>query len=102
VKGTKALLGVPKDCCSFEFTYTGRTKYAQSDIEAFDRALRERFGNGGVWTHWGQMMKDPETEDMLARYKDYKRWREIRDVLDPGGVFLNEWQEKVLPPVDKV
>lgn len=99
VKGTKALLGVPKDCCSFEFTYTGRTRYAQADINAFDRALREKFGDGGVWTHWGQMMRDPRAEDVMARYRHYRRWREIRDELDPGGVFLNEWQDKVLPVV---
>ena len=99
VKGTKALLGVPKDCCSFEFTYTGRTRYAQSDIDEFDTALRARFGNGGVWTHWGQMMRNPAAEDILARYEDYGRWREIRDELDPGGLFLNEWQNEVLPPV---
>jgi hypothetical protein len=99
VKGTKALLGVPKDCCSFEFTYTGRTKYAQSDIDAFDSALRARFGDGGIWTHWGQMMKDPGAGDIRARYQYYRRWREIRDELDPGGVFLNEWQENLLPVV---
>jgi hypothetical protein len=99
VKATKALLGVPKDCCSFEFTYTGRTKYAQGDIDAFDVALRQKFGKDGVWTHWGQMMRAVPAEDMAARYKDYGRWREIRDRLDPGGVFLNDWQVGILPTI---
>jgi hypothetical protein len=44
-------------------------------------------------------MRDPRAEDVLARYTDYRRWREIRDELDPSGVFLNEWQEEVLPVV---
>jgi hypothetical protein len=99
VRGTKALLGVPKDYCSFELTYTGRTWYAQEITEAFDRALSARFGEGEVWTHWGQMMRDPGPGEVRAMYKDYERWREVRDELDPGGVFLNEWQEKVLPGI---
>jgi hypothetical protein len=99
VKGTKSLLGVPKDCCSFEFTYTGRTKYAQDDINAFDVALRDKFGKNEIWTHWGQMMRDVAAEDVAARYKDYRRWREIRDMLDPGGVFLNDWQAEILPTI---
>jgi hypothetical protein len=93
------LLGVPKDCCSFEFTYTGRTKYAQDDINAFDVALRDKFGKNEIWTHWGQMMRDVAAEDVAARYKDYRRWREIRDMLDPGGVFLNDWQAEILPTI---
>ena len=97
IRGTKALIGVPKDVCSFEFTYTGRTKYAQDDIDAFDVALREKFGENNVWTHWGQMMKDPEPEQVKVRYEHYSKWRAIRDEFDPKGVFLNEWQEKILP-----
>jgi hypothetical protein len=99
IKGAKALLGVPKDCCSFEFTYTGRTGYAQEIMDAFDVALKERFGEGEVWYHWGQMMKDPEAREVRARYKDYEKWRRLRDQLDPEGLFLNEWHEKVLPAI---
>jgi FAD/FMN-containing dehydrogenase len=99
VRGTKALLGVPQDYCSFEITYTGNTKYAQDDMEVFDLALRERFGEGGVWTHWGQLMRDPEAQKVRAMYKNYDRWRALRDELDAGGLFLNEWQERVLPVV---
>jgi D-arabinono-1,4-lactone oxidase/FAD binding domain len=97
IRGSKALLGFPKDCCSFEFTYTGRTKYAQADVEAFDVALRERFGENDVWTHWGQLMKDPLPAQIQARYKEYHKWRAIRDELDPKGFFLNEWQDEILP-----
>ena len=99
IKGTKSLLGVPKDCCSFEFTYTGRTKYSQDDVNAFDVALRDKFGKDKIWTHWGQMMRDVPAEDFAARYEYYNRWREIRDELDPGGVFLNDWQAGILPPI---
>ncbi|KAH9204702.1 hypothetical protein DL95DRAFT_495037 [Leptodontidium sp. 2 PMI_412] len=99
IKASRALLGVPKDCCSFEFTYTGRTGYAQEIMDAFDVALKERFGEGEVWYHWGQMMKDPEAKEVRARYRDYEKWRKLRDELDPGGLFLNEWQEKVLPAI---
>jgi hypothetical protein len=97
VRGAKAILGVPKDYCSLELTYTGRTWYAQEITEAFDRALRERFGEGEVWTHWGQMMRDPAAGEVRAMYKDYARWRELRDELDDERVFLNEWQETILP-----
>ncbi|KAI9780996.1 MAG: hypothetical protein M1839_006435 [Geoglossum umbratile] len=99
MKGTKALLGVPKDYCSFEFIYTGRTRYAQAIMEGYDVALRERFGKGEVWTHWGQMMRDPEAGEVREMYKDYRRWREVRDELDERGLFLNEWQGGVLPVV---
>ncbi|KAI9867664.1 MAG: hypothetical protein M1813_008464 [Trichoglossum hirsutum] len=99
MKGTRALLGVPKDYCSFEFIYTGRTRYAQEIMEAYDVALRERFGEGEVWAHWGQIMRNPSAKEVQVMYKDYGRWRELRDELDAGGVFLNEWQAGVLPAV---
>jgi FAD binding domain/D-arabinono-1,4-lactone oxidase len=98
IKGTKAQLGCPRDYCSFEFIFTGKTKWADEVVAGYDLALRARFGNE-VRTHWGQLMRDPSHEEMRAMYPEYDRWRAIRDELDPKGCFLNDWQQSILPPL---
>ncbi len=92
------MLGCPKDYCSFEFIFTSQTSHAQEMVDAYNVALRERFG-GEVRTHWGQLMLDPTAEQMRGMYAQYDRWRTIRDERDPNGRFLNEWQTQILPPV---
>ena len=99
VKGFSAFLGCPKDYCSFEFIFTASTGYAQKMIDAYDIALREKFGND-VRMHWGQLMRDPKPEEIRGMYKNYDVWRKIRDTLDPEKTFLNEWQEGILPPLE--
>src|SRR5436190_14482890 len=63
ITATPALLGCPKDFCSFEFIFTSTTTWALEMIEAYDRALRGRFGND-VWGHWGQLLRDPSPEEI--------------------------------------
>jgi hypothetical protein len=98
MRGIRAMLGCPKDYCSFEFIFTGANTHAQEMIDAYEEALRQRFGNE-VRTHWGQLMPDPSADQMRGMYAQYERWRTIHDELDPNGRFLNEWQMQILPPV---
>lgn len=97
MKATRAMLGCPKDYCGFECIFTASTQYTQEMIDAFDLALRKKFGDE-VRTHWGQLMRDPDEEQIRGMYHQYDRWRTIRDELDPKARFLNEWQTKILPP----
>jgi L-gulono-1,4-lactone dehydrogenase len=94
VKGTKAMLGCDVDVCSFEFIFTGNTTYALEMVEAYEAALRARLGAEKVKAHWGQLVGEGTKRG--EGYKEYCRWREVRDELDPKGVFLNEWQERIL------
>jgi FAD/FMN-containing dehydrogenase len=98
MRGIPAMLGCPKDYCSFEFIFTGANTHAQEMIDAYEEALRQKFGNE-VRTHWGQLMRDPSADQMRGMYAQYDRWRTIHDELDPDGRFLNEWQTQILPPV---
>lgn len=98
MRGIRAMLGCPKDYCSFEFIFTGANTHAQEMIDAYEEALRQKFGNE-VRTHWGQLMRDPSADQMRGMYAQYERWRTIHDELDPNGRFLNEWQTQILPPV---
>ena len=98
VRKTDALLGCPKDFCGFECIFTASTKHAQEMIDAYDQALRQKF-DGDVRPHWGQMLRDPDPEQIRLMYPRYDRWRAIRDELDPSELFLNDWQAKILPPV---
>jgi hypothetical protein len=95
VHATKAMLGCPKDVCGIEFLFTGWTKHAQRMIDAFDLALRERFGNE-VRLQWGQLLRDPDAQQMRSMHPKYDRWLAIRDELDPNSRFLNDWQTKIL------
>lgn len=115
VKASRAMLGIGEDSCAFEFIFTAKTAHAQEVVDGYDAALREEmsvfFGRrdsekGGkergehrVRVHWGQMMCEPDEKTVRGMYPNYTRWREIRDELDPGCVFLNEWQTRVLPRV---
>ena len=94
VKGTKAMLGCDVDVCSFEFIFTASTTYALEMVEAYEAALRDGLGPEKVKVHWGQLVGTG-----LHRgegYREYPKWRQIRDEMDPEGVFLSEWQEKIL------
>lgn len=127
VKASRAMLGVGEDSCSFEFIFTARTRHVQEVIDGYDAALRDamasflgrtgenaesaaekneeggygerRNGAHRVSIHWGQMMREPDAKTLVGMYPAYPRWREIRDELDQGEVFLNEWQTRVLPRV---
>lgn len=127
IKASRAMLGIAEDSCSFEFIFTARTRHVQEVIDGYDTALRAAMAsffardgesagkaaeksqedgyseksNGAhrVRVHWGQMMKEPDAETVVGMYPAYPRWREIRDELDPGEVFLNKWQTTVLPRV---
>jgi hypothetical protein len=94
VKGTKAMLGCDVDVCSFEFIFTASSTYALEMMEAYESALRDGLGPEKVKVHWGQMVgKGLHRGD---GYKEYSKWRQVRDEMDPGRVFLSEWQEKIL------
>ncbi|SPO02815.1 uncharacterized protein DNG_05490 [Cephalotrichum gorgonifer] len=121
VKGSRAFLGIREDSCSFEFIFTARTAHAQRVIDGYDAALRDALssffhdaedtekhidgaaeGKHRVRVHWGQMMREPDAKTLMGMYPLYPRWREIRDELDPGEVFLNQWQARVLPKAGAV
>ena len=65
-------------------------------IEAYDQRLRAVYGNE-VRVHWGLMMLEPSVQQIQEMYPMYKSWQPVRDKLDPGEQFLNEWQSNVLP-----
>jgi FAD/FMN-containing dehydrogenase len=94
VKAAKAMLAPDVDVCSFEFIFTGSTTYALDMVEAYEAALKDGLGEANVKVHWGQLVGQGTHRG--NRYKEYRRWREIRDELDPTGVFLNEWQQSIL------
>jgi len=98
IRSTPALLGCPKDYCSFEFIFTANTAWALEMVEAYDIALRKKFGNE-IRAHWGQLMRDPTPEEIRGMYPRYDRWRAIRNEFDPQGRFLSEWQSRTLPPI---
>jgi hypothetical protein len=94
VKGTQAMMGCDVDVCSFEFICTASTKYAVELVEAYEAALREGLGPEKVRVHWGQLTG--KGTERGKGYKEYPKWRELRDEMDPKGVLLSEWQEKIL------
>jgi hypothetical protein len=94
VKGTQAMLGCDVDVCSFEFIFTASTKYALELVEAYEAALRDGLGPDKVKVHWGQLIG--KGTERGKGYKDYAKWRELRDQMDPKGILLSEWQEKIL------
>jgi FAD/FMN-containing dehydrogenase len=100
VKGSTALLGDPVDVCKFEIIFSGNDKgdqrLARELTQAYDTALRARFGPG-VRVHLGQVQPNDTDgpERLKASFPGFERFEAVRRTFDPGGRMLNAWQRRL-------
>ncbi|MDX2012289.1 MAG: FAD-binding protein [Myxococcaceae bacterium] len=100
VKGSTALLGDPVDVCKFEIIFSGNDKgdqrLARELTQAYDTALRARFGPG-VRVHFGQLQPNETDgpERLKASFPGFERFEAVRRSFDPTGRMLNAWQKRL-------
>jgi L-gulono-1,4-lactone dehydrogenase len=100
VKGSTALLGDPVDVCKFEIIFSGNDKgdqrLARELTQAYDTALRARFGPG-VRVHLGQLQPNETDgpERLKASFPGFERFEAVRRTFDPTGRMLNPWQKRL-------
>jgi L-gulono-1,4-lactone dehydrogenase len=68
------------------------------DWEPYFRGVEEIMGSYGGRPHWGK--RHFQTAESLApRYPRWDAFQAVRRRLDPGGVFANDYVDRVLGPV---
>ena len=107
VRGSSALLADPEDTCKFEIIFGGNSEATQENasqlVRAYYTALVAELGPD-VGLHFGQLIPegtldrvDAEGRRPLERNARARRWRVLRDQLDPHGRGLTAWLETILP-----
>jgi FAD/FMN-containing dehydrogenase len=64
--------------------------------EPYFRACEEVFTSYEGRPHWGKV-NYLSGERFADLYSQWSRWWQVRDQVDPGGVFLNDWLKQVRP-----
>jgi L-gulono-1,4-lactone dehydrogenase len=84
--------GAGRDSC-----YIAVHQYRGMEFETYFRAVEAIMREHGGRPHWGKRHYR-SAGDLAALYPDWDRFRAVRDRLDPGRVFANDYVERVLGP----
>ena len=68
--------------------------------EPYFRAVEAIMDSYAGRPHWGKRHFQ-SAATLAPRYPDWDRFQEVRSRLDPGGVFQNEYSERVLGPLQE-
>jgi FAD binding domain-containing protein len=102
VAGSSAFLADPEDVCKFEFIFGGSDELIRANadniISACVRELRQEFGDA-IRLHFGQLIPPGTLEgrNVERSFPRARRWRELRDELDPDRHGLTPWLRSILP-----
>jgi len=78
-----------------ESAYIAVHMYKGMPYERYFRMVEEILSTFEGRPHWGKIHFQ-SAETLRSRYEHFDAFREIRERLDPNGVFLNEYVERVL------
>jgi FAD-linked oxidoreductase len=82
-----------------EAAYIAVHQYIGMEFETYFRAVEAIMDDYDGRPHWGK--RHYKTASTLADlYPDWDRFAAVRARLDPGGVFSNDYTDRVLGPVD--
>lgn len=81
-----------RDSVGFHFTWRQEEEPVMAAVAALDEALAPLAAR----PHWGKLFTTPP-EALAARYPRYDDFRRLRAVLDPAGVFANEFTGRYVP-----
>jgi alditol oxidase len=75
-----------RDTAAIHFTWRRRPR----EVEQMVRRIETVLAPFGARPHWGKLFT-AEAADIAALYPRFDDFRRLRDELDPGGVFVNDW-----------
>jgi L-gulonolactone oxidase len=75
--------------------YIAVHQYRGMEFETYFRGVEAIMREYGGRPHWGKRHYRSAAE-LSALYPDWDRFRAVRDRLDPGRVFANDYTERVL------
>jgi L-gulonolactone oxidase len=84
--------GAGRDSC-----YIAVHQYRGMEFETYFRAVEAIMREYGGRPHWGKRHYR-SAADLAALYPDWDRFLAVRDRLDPGRVFANDYVDRVLGP----
>jgi len=99
VRGGTALLGPAEDFAAFECLFVGAPAHMEPMMRFYKDALARGLGRAGFAMHFGMQTPGWTAAEVRAQHPGYRRWRAIRDALDPEGTMLGVEQDVLLPPV---
>ena len=59
---------------------------------AFEWLMKELGGR----PHWAKNFYDVSADDIRGMYPDLPAWRQVRDEVDPDGMFVGDWHRRLL------
>ncbi len=78
-----------------ETCYVAAHQYAGMEFESYFRAVEAIMDEHGGRPHWGK--RHYQTAGTLReRYPEWDRFQDVRERLDPDGVFSNDYSRRVL------
>jgi FAD-linked oxidoreductase len=81
-----------------ETAYIAVHTYRGTEFESYFRAVESIMNDYGGRPHWGKRHYQTATT-LRSRYPDWDRFQVVRERLDPGGLFRNDYTDRVLGPV---
>jgi L-gulonolactone oxidase len=78
-----------------ETAYIAIHQYRRMEFETFFRAAEAIFDSYGGRPHWGKRHYQ-SAATLAERYPEWERFAAVRDRLDPGRVFTNDYARRVL------
>ena len=98
VPKTRAYLGTAQeDTVTMDFTWTrgndGAT--ARLDMDVFQELEQLAFEKHGARPHWGKNRNAP-FEGACLKYPQLKRFLDVKQRLDPKGLFSSDWSDAIL------
>jgi FAD-linked oxidoreductase len=81
-----------------ETAYVAVHVYRGTEFESYFRGVEAIMDEYGGRPHWGKRHYQ-NAATLRDRYPDWDRFQAVRERLDPGGVFQNDYTERVLGPV---
>jgi L-gulonolactone oxidase len=66
--------------------------------ERYFDAVEEIFLTAGGRPHWGKLHSQTAAT-LSSRYPEWDQWQRVRRRLDPDGLFVNPYLDRVVGPV---
>jgi len=82
-----------------ESAYIAVHTYRGTQFESYFRAVEAIMADYGGRPHWGKRHYR-SAASLRPRYPDWDRFQAVRTRLDPGGLFRNDYTDRVLGPVE--
>ncbi|XP_074293800.1 putative L-gulonolactone oxidase 1 [Silene latifolia] len=97
VTASSAYLGKDEDGIDFDISYYRSREYLgpRLDADIIDEIEQIAIFKYNALPHWGKN-RNVAFEGVMSKYKDGKKFLDVKKKYDPLGLFSNEWTDQIL------